>query len=122
MVLAQMRERASIMAALKLYEELAEWWPLLSPPEDYVDEITFFLDALKNADVPLQGSLLDLGSGGGSNAFHLKERFTLTLVDLSPNMLDVSRAINPEAEHIVGDMRSVRLGRQFDVVFVHDAI
>jgi SAM-dependent methyltransferase len=110
------------MAALKLYEELAEWWPLLSPPEDYVDEIAYFLEALKGADVPLQGTLLDLGSGGGSNAFHLKEHFALTLVDLSPNMLDVSRAINPEAEHIVGDMRSARLGRQFDVVFVHDAI
>jgi SAM-dependent methyltransferase len=117
-----MREKAVTMAALKMYEELAEWWPLLSPPEDYEDEIAFFVDALKNANVPLQGTMLDLGSGGGSNAFHFKEHFALTLVDLAPKMLDVSRAMNPESEHIVGDMRSVRLGRQFDVVFVHDAI
>lgn len=109
------------MAALKMYEELANWWPLLSPPEDYVDEIAFFLDALKNANAT-EGTLLDLGAGGGSNAFHLKEHFTLTLVDLAPKMLDVSRAINPEADHIVGDIRSVRLGKVFDVVFVHDAI
>lgn len=110
------------MAGLKLYEELAEWWPLLSPPEEYVDEIAFFLNALQEANVPLQGTLLDLGSGGGSNAFHLKEHFVLTLVDLSPQMLKVSRDLNPESEHIVGDMRSVRLDRLFDVVFVHDAI
>jgi hypothetical protein len=32
------------------------------------------------------------------------------------------RALNPECEHVQGDMRSVRLGRVFDAVFVHDAI
>ena len=37
-------------------------------------------------------------------------------------MLAVSRRLNPECEHLSGDMRSVRLGRQFDAVFVHDAI
>jgi hypothetical protein len=28
----------------------------------------------------------------------------------------------PECEHLVGDMRDVRLGREFDAVFVHDAV
>jgi SAM-dependent methyltransferase len=37
-------------------------------------------------------------------------------------MLAVSRRLNPECEHVEGDMRSVRLGRTFDAVFVHDAI
>jgi hypothetical protein len=37
-------------------------------------------------------------------------------------MLQVSRALNPECEHIQGDMRTVKLGRQFDAVFIHDAI
>jgi hypothetical protein len=37
-------------------------------------------------------------------------------------MLDLSRSINPECEHIKGDMRTLRLGRLFDAVFVHDAI
>lgn len=37
-------------------------------------------------------------------------------------MLAVSQAVNPDCEHLAGDMRSVRLGRQFDVVLVHDAI
>jgi SAM-dependent methyltransferase len=52
----------------------------------------------------------------------MKRHATLTLVDLSPPMLDLSRTINPECEHIVGDMRSVRLDRRFDAVFVHDAV
>ena len=110
------------MAALKLYQELADWWPLLSPPEEYAEEVAFFLQALGQDDSLPQRTMLELGSGGGGNAFHLKSHFTMMLTDISPDMLAVSRAINPECEHFVGDMRSVRLGRQFDVVFVHDAI
>jgi len=43
-------------------------------------------------------------------------------VDLSPGMLAVSQKLNPECEHIQEDMRTVRLGRQFDAIFVHDAV
>jgi trans-aconitate methyltransferase len=46
----------------------------------------------------------------------------MTLVDLSEEMLVVSRRLNPECEHLLGDMRTLRLGRSFDAVFVHDAI
>src|SRR6266481_2515141 len=70
---------------------------------------------------PPPRTVLELGSGG-NNAFHLKSEFEMTLVDLSPQMLAVSRALNPECEHRVGDMRTVNLGRTFDAVFVHDAI
>jgi hypothetical protein len=37
-------------------------------------------------------------------------------------MLVVSRTLNPDCEHLVGDMRMLRLGCTFDVVFIHDAI
>ncbi len=67
-------------------------------------------------------TLLELGSGGGNNASHLKHRFECTLTDLSPEMLALSRTLNPECEHLEGDMRSLRLERTFDAVFVHDAI
>jgi SAM-dependent methyltransferase len=66
--------------------------------------------------------VLELGSGGGNNASHLKARFEMVLVDPSPGMLAVSRALNPECEYLQGDMRTVRLARQFDAVFVHDAV
>jgi hypothetical protein len=36
-----------------LYAELAEWWPLLSAPEDYAEEAATWLTLLKEAgDVP----------------------------------------------------------------------
>jgi trans-aconitate methyltransferase len=107
----------------KLYNQLATWWPLLSPVEDYEVEAAFFWQVLSKAGLPVAPSLLELGCGGGSNAFYLKQHFTqVTLSDLSPQMLAISRALNPECEHLEGDMRTIRLGREFDVVFIHDAV
>jgi len=63
-----------------------------------------------------------LGSGGGHNAVHLKASFAMTLTDLSEEMLEVSRQLNPECEHRQGDMRTLRLGRTFDALLVHDAV
>jgi trans-aconitate methyltransferase len=106
-----------------MYAELADWWHLISPVEDYKDEATFFSSLIAGAGIPETASLLELGSGGGSNAFFLKKHFAHTvLTDLSPQMLEVSRRLNPECEHVAGDMRTLRLGRSFDVVFAHDAI
>lgn len=107
---------------LKLYHDLAAWWPLLSAPEEYKEEADFFRPLLIEACATPPRTLLELGSGGGNNASHLKAHFQMTLTDLSPGMLAVSRALNPECEHVEGDMRTVRLGRVFDAVFVHDAI
>jgi SAM-dependent methyltransferase len=109
---------------VKLYDELAPWWPILSPPPDYADEVAIFAPLLERGGRDGPGrSLLELGAGGGNNALHLKGRYaTTTLVDLSPQMLEVSRALNPDCEHVAGDMRTVRLGRTFDAVFVHDAV
>jgi SAM-dependent methyltransferase len=107
---------------LKLYTDLASWWPLLSTPDDYVEEATFFHQVLSEAGQSPPRTLLELGSGGGNNASHLRAYYQMTLVDPSPEMLAVSRTLNPECEHLVGDMRTVRLGRLFDAVFIHDAI
>lgn len=138
----------------RFYGELATWWPLISPPEDYLEEAEFIATVLGSATEPVAAApapepppspetppaaepeatpapgpaaaprpeVLELGSGGGHNAAHLKKQFTMTLVDLSEDMLEVSRRLNPECTHQQGDMRTVRLGRTFDAVFVHDAV
>jgi aminoglycoside phosphotransferase (APT) family kinase protein len=111
---------------LSLYTHLADWWHLLSPIEDYDEEAAEFtqllLGACVESGVSPPRTLLELGSGGGNNASFLKQHFTLTLVDVSEGMLAASRRINPGCEHLQGDMRTVRLERQFDAVFIHDAI
>lgn len=105
-----------------LYRDLASWFHLLTAPTDYAGEAKLYWQLAEEAcDAPPR-TFLELGSGGGNNASHYKRHVTATLVDLSPAMLAISRELNPECEHLEGDMRTVRLGRNFDVVFVHDAV
>ena len=105
-----------------MYSDLAPWFHLLTHPGDYADEAAFVSRVVDDVGDGQALTLLELGSGGGNNASHLKARLECTLTDLSPEMLALSRALNPECEHLEGDMRTLRLGRTFDVVFVHDAI
>lgn len=106
----------------RFYDELASWWPLFSPPEHYVEEAEDLLPRLGPGPTDRPATLLELGAGGGSLAFHLKRHYQLTLTDRSPHMLAVSLRANPECKHLPGDMRSLRLDRLFDVVLIHDAI
>jgi SAM-dependent methyltransferase len=107
---------------MKLYDELADWYPLLTPLAEYVEEAAHYRAVLRDALGPGRHSLLELGAGAGHNAHHLAADFDLTLTDLSPRMLALAASTCPGATHIVGDMRTLRLGRTFDAVFVHDAI
>lgn len=127
----------------RIYSDLADWWPMISPVREYKQEAAYLKALITQATPPTQATLatqatpptqaaparvaspttvLDLGSGGGHIAIHLKDMFTMTLVDISASMLAVSRRLNPECDHHIGDMRTIRLGRQFDAVLVHDAI
>ena len=72
----------------RFYGDLARWWPLISPPEDYTEEAEFAATLLRSAAIPVR-EVLELGSGGGHNASHLRRLFTMTLVDLSADMLPV---------------------------------
>ena len=110
------------MSQERMYTDLAPWWRVLSAPAEYAEEAAFYRRTLQDAVDGGPRAVLELGSGGGNNASHMKRYFQMTLVDLSPGMLDQSREINPDCEHIQGDMRTVRLGREFDGVFVHDAV
>ena len=115
-----------ILGALRplplMYTELAGWFHLITAPEDYAEEAAFYWETIRETARRPVETLLELGSGGGNNAFHLKEHCDLTLVDLSPPMVELSREINPECEHHVGDMRTFDAGRRFDAVFIHDAV
>ncbi len=105
-----------------LYDELVPFYHLLDPLEDHRDEGEEFGSVLDDA-VPDANTLLELGSGAGHGAYFVKSKFELaTLTDLSPKMLARSVTLNPECEHIEGDMRTIRLARLFDCVLIHDAI
>lgn len=115
------RLRAS-WGSVRIYGDLAPWFHLLTHPDDYAEEAAFIAEVVDEVVEGKARTLLELGSGGGNNASHLKRRLTCTLTDVSEPMLEVSRSLNSECEHVLGDMRTLRLERTFDVVLAHDAL
>lgn len=111
----------------RLYDALAELYPLLSRPEDYTAEARR-IRAIFRRKLPRRQpgggkpTLLELGVGSGHVLSHLLGMFDAVGVDLSPQMIEHAAAFNPGVEHHIGDMRSIRLGRAFDAVLLHDAV
>ncbi len=105
-----------------LYYDIAEWWPVISPPSEYAEEAALYVEMIRAQARRQVREVLELGSGGGNNASHMKHSFAMTLVEPAEGMREISRKLNPECTHLPGDMRHVRLGRTFDAVFVHDAV
>jgi SAM-dependent methyltransferase len=106
----------------RLYTDLAPWWPHVSQRESLAAEASVHLRLIDDALGQPAKNILELGSGGGLLAKEIEADRTIVLTDISPEMLEQSRKINPEREHILGDMRSLRLGRTFDAVLLHDAV
>lgn len=105
-----------------LYSDLVSWYRLLDPVADHRDEAAAYQAAFERVLPAGAHTLLELGSGAGHNAFHLKRAFECTLSDISQSMLGLSRELNPECVHVEGDMRKLRLEQSFDAVLVHDAV
>lgn len=114
--------KAMPVQSTRLYTDLANWWPLFSHPDDYAEEADWILNAFEDVLGRLPREIIELGSGGGNTASHIILKTRMTLVDPSEAMLEVSRRLNPTADHVAGDMRSLRLGLLFDAVLIHDAI
>lgn len=107
---------------MRLYDELVDWYPLISRSEDYAEEAAHILALCTAGAVGGVETLLELGCGAGHMASHLSGAVRCTLSDLSPGMLALRRDLNPACEHIVRDMRTLRLARLFDAVLIHDAV
>jgi SAM-dependent methyltransferase len=106
----------------RLYAGLAPWWPLFSRPEDYGEEAAWIFATFLETLGRRPEHILELGAGGGNVASHLRRQVRMTLNDLSKDMVEMSRHLNPDSEHVAGDMRSLRIGKTFDGVLIHDAI
>jgi SAM-dependent methyltransferase len=107
----------------RLYTDLADWYYLLTAPSEYAEEASFFLRLFTEALGTPPNTLLELGCGGGNMASHYKRVVPqVTLTDRAPQMLALSERLNPECEHLCGDMRTLQLGRHFDAVLAHDAV
>jgi len=104
------------------YNELAWTEDLLADPADFKVEVTGYVDLIKRKSSHVPYNLLHLGCGAGGHDTIFKQHFAVTGVDISRGMLDRARLRHPDVEYIEGDMRTVRLGREFDAVAIPDSI
>jgi len=106
---------------MRMYDELAAAYPLLTPREDSRDEAAVYESLLEDALGPGLKRVLELGSGAGHVVSWMHD-VILTLTDVSADMLAVARRTNPGSRCVLGDMRTLQLDETFDVVFAHDAL
>jgi SAM-dependent methyltransferase len=104
------------------YNELAWTEDLLADPSDYEGEVACYVDLIKENFLHAPGTLLHLGCGAGGYDSIFKLHFAVTGVDISHGMLEMARSRHPDVEYIEGDMRTVRLGREFDAVAIPNSI
>jgi len=104
------------------YSELAWTEPIIAPSDDYAKETELFSNVIKEQAKIEVKTLLHLGCGAGGNDYTFKKHFKVTGVDISENMLEIARRLNPEVVYCRGDMRSIELGECFDAVAVPDSI
>jgi SAM-dependent methyltransferase len=106
----------------RAYNELAWTEAIIAPPEEYVDETELFSKVIKEHSKIEPKILLHLGCGAGGNDYTFKKHFRVKGVDISGDMLEIAKELNPEVIYIQGDMRTIKLKECFDAVAIPDSI
>ncbi len=102
------------------YERHAQAWDADRRSGDWNDKACHdqFIQSL-----PSKGSVLDLGCGGGSPVAEnlVAQGIQVSGVDSSPTLIKLCRSRLSDQEWIVGDMRTISLGRTFDGILAWDS-
>lgn len=104
-----------------MFESYSRFYDLLYAEKDYQGECDFIETLWGRYSSARVGTVLDLGCGTGGHALPLIARgYQVTGVDRSAGMLEKARQKAGEkalsGEWVRDDIRSVRLGKQFDAV------
>lgn len=105
---------------MAIFAEYSRCYDLLYAEKDYHAEAVYVAQHIR-AVTERASTILELGCGTGKHAQHFgPEGFAVHGVDLSSEMIEIARS-NQRVDLLdqtfeVGDVRSIRLGRQFDCV------
>jgi SAM-dependent methyltransferase len=109
---------------MTVFGNYARYYDLLYHDKDYIGE-TQFIHKLIQTKAPNAATILELGCGTGNHAMLLaKEGYSVHGVDMSPEMLKgadercsrLPQELAAKLQFTEGDIRTVRLDTQFDVV------
>lgn len=106
---------------MNTFHSYANYYDLIYQDKDYKSECDFLEAIFSKYFSKLVRSILDLGCGTGGHTLILAERgYEVTGIDLSQEMLEISRRKGKErklnVEFSQGDIRNIELNQKFDAV------
>jgi ubiquinone/menaquinone biosynthesis C-methylase UbiE len=99
-----------------LYNKLARYYDLIYASKDYEGEARYQAQLIEKYKRSAGRDLLEMACGTGRYLELFAKEFTCTGVDLNPAMLSIARKRVKKATLVQGDMLTLKLGKQFDVV------
>lgn len=107
---------------INTYKNLAWTDTIIAPPEVYYEETNELCKKINAHSQSKIKTILHMGCGAGGNDHTFKKQFEVTGVDISAEMLEIARKVNPEITYVQGDMRTFKLENTFDAVVIPDSI
>ena len=104
------------MSKQMLHNRLAKYYDRVYSFKDYLDEAVRLQNLIIKYSESGGNALLDVGCGTGFHLKHLKDDFSCTGVDISKAMLKIARKNVKGVTFKEADMKTLRLGKQFDVI------
>ncbi len=98
------------------YKEFAKYYDLLYSDLEYEKSSKRIIKLFSEYNKSKGNKLLDVACGTGTHISYLKSEFNCTGIDLSEPMLKQARKKSLDCEFKVGDMKSFKLNKKFDVV------
>jgi SAM-dependent methyltransferase len=99
-----------------MFHRLAEYYDPLLTTKDYRAEVRRLERIVRRHSRSRATAWLDVACGTGRHLEYLRQKYTVTGVDASPEMLGLARRRLPGTRLVLADMRTFRLGATFDVV------
>jgi len=100
----------------RMFRDLAEYYDPLLASKDYAAESRRVETIARRYGRSGGRAWLDVACGTGRHLEFLRRRYSVTGLDLSPDMLRIARRRLPGVRLIRGDMRAFRLATRFDVI------
>ncbi|MCK5560639.1 MAG: class I SAM-dependent methyltransferase [Thermoplasmata archaeon] len=104
------------MTKQQLYKKFAKYYDKIYADKDYKSEAEFIKWLVKTHKRNKGNKLLDVACGTGNHISFLHDDFTITGVDVNPEMLKIAKKKVKSAKFIKGDMTKLELGDTFDVI------
>lgn len=98
------------------FKNISEYYDFMYVNEEAYRKEVDSIFTLADKYVPTAKTLLDIACGTGAQAKYLSERFDVTGIDISPEMLEFAKQKVPSARFEIADMTCFDLGVKFDVI------